>query len=935
MASKYLKLFKIPPGFEDILNDFGKEILRNKPPDIIDFGIKYFQALEEGIPFDYPDKGENLPCNYKRPTKKREIIRAINKMEMSIEDQTRFRRSMEKIDRMHTYDLPKRDPDPNAEVDGNDNVKILNVPPSNVTDKEININDYIKKDEKEKRPSKGEVVGTASRPGSNASGENEGVQIQVNKVVQERREVIQNGEVVSKEEKEDYYDDSNNEELKKKLMNEMKNVNDLENIDINEPGLTEVKVKYTEISEVNNGDVGEDDEIPSKQNEDNGVEEKEEPQKQIEDGNKKDDSTLKDEEPKQYEDNYEEGDEQEISRSKGDNGYDEDLNYEEPKDGEEEEAPNGSVNEEELKKQEKLKKDNILDLNRKKEISGENKDDDTGKGKSDKNDGKKEEDITYEEPVEDSFKQELDQSHKSDQVENSQKSNQIENSQETIKEGDEDNKDETNEKLKDKKLNEEKEDEDNKEKSKEIKDESGNNEEEQIRRRPSLMMQLSSDEEVEIVESKPDLSKITKIHAREILDSRGNPSIEVEVTLLGGVKERAMVPSGDSKGKNEAFELRDNDSRYNGKGVEKAVKNVNEIIAPIIEGMSSLKQIEIDKKLISLDGTNNKSKLGANAILGVSLAVARAGSHYLKIPFYRYIGGTNAKILPVPCMNVINGGVLAESTVDFQEYFIIPAGFTCYKEALRAGQEVFMELKNVIIKYGYDTGLGDEGSFCPSCKNGNEEPIKLINEAINNTQYKLGKQIFLGLDIASSEFYENGIYNLKRSGEGKKSSDEMIDYLEKLVNENPAIITIEDGLAESDWEGWKKLTERLGNKIQLVGDDLFCTNIKTIEKGIKEKIANSVLIKVNQVGTLSETLDAVRLAQSNNYTCMISDRSGETEDSSIADLAVGTNCGQIKSGSANRTDRMAKYNQLLRIEERLGRDAVFLGVKAFQNLKFD
>ena len=356
MASKYLKLFKIPPGFEDILNDFGKEILRNKPPDIIDFGIKYFQALEEGIPFDYPDKGENLPCNYKRPTKNREIIRAINKMEMSIEDQTRFRRSMEKIDRMHTYDLPKRDPDPNAEVDGNDNVKILNVPPSNVTDKEININDYLKRDEKEKRPSKGDVAGTASRPGSNASEENERVQIQINKVVKETREVIQNGEVVSKEEKEDYYDDSNNEELKKKLMNEMKNVNDLENIDINEPGLTEVKVKYTEISEVNNGDVGEDDEIPSKQNEDNGVEEKEEPQKQIEDGNKKEDSTPKDEEPKQYEDNYEEGDEQEISRSKGDDGYDEDLNYEEPKDGEEEEAPNGSVNEEELKKQENLKK---------------------------------------------------------------------------------------------------------------------------------------------------------------------------------------------------------------------------------------------------------------------------------------------------------------------------------------------------------------------------------------------------------------------------------------------------------------------------------------------------------------------------------------------------------------------------------------------------
>ncbi len=429
------------------------------------------------------------------------------------------------------------------------------------------------------------------------------------------------------------------------------------------------------------------------------------------------------------------------------------------------------------------------------------------------------------------------------------------------------------------------------------------------------------------------MPKIVKVHGREVLDSRGNPTVEVDVLLDDGTKARAIVPSGASTGESEALELRDGDkSRYLGKGVLKAVENVNTKLAPVVEGMEVTDQVGIDQAMLAADGTPFKKNLGANAILGVSLAVARAAAESLRMPLYRYIGGTNGKVIPTPCMNVINGGAHAESSVDFQEFFIIPAGFKTFREALRAGTECFHALRKVVKARGYETGVGDEGGFAPSCKKGNEEPLELIAEAVKRAGYKLGEQIFLGMDVASSEFYEgNGMYNLVKSGEGKKTTDEMIAFLEKLVKDYPAIITIEDGLAESDWEGWKKLTERLGKKIQLVGDDLFVTNPAFIEKGIKNDTANSVLIKVNQIGTLTETLDAIRLAQTNGYTCMVSHRSGETEDTTIADLAVAVNAGQIKTGSASRTDRMAKYNQLLRIEEELGEEARFLGVKAFKN----
>ena len=429
------------------------------------------------------------------------------------------------------------------------------------------------------------------------------------------------------------------------------------------------------------------------------------------------------------------------------------------------------------------------------------------------------------------------------------------------------------------------------------------------------------------------MAKIVKVHGREVLDSRGNPTVEVEVLLDDGTKARAIVPSGASTGESEALELRDGDkSRYLGKGVLKAVENVNTKLAPVVIGLEATDQVLVDQAMLKADGTPFKKNLGANAILGVSLAVARAAAESLKMPLYRYIGGTNGKVIPTPCMNVINGGAHAESSVDFQEFFIIPAGFKTFREALRAGTECFHALKKVVKERGYETGVGDEGGFAPSCKKGNEEPLELIAEAVAKAGYKLGEQIFLGMDVASSEFYEgNGMYNLVKSGEGKKTTDEMIAFLEKLVKDYPAIITIEDGLAESDWEGWKKLTERLGKKIQLVGDDLFVTNPAFIEKGIKNDTANSVLIKVNQIGTLTETLDAIRLAQTNGYTCMVSHRSGETEDTTIADLAVAVNAGQIKTGSASRTDRMAKYNQLLRIEEELGEEARFLGVKAFKN----
>ena len=432
------------------------------------------------------------------------------------------------------------------------------------------------------------------------------------------------------------------------------------------------------------------------------------------------------------------------------------------------------------------------------------------------------------------------------------------------------------------------------------------------------------------------MAKIIKVHGREVLDSRGNPTVEVEVWLDDGTKASAIVPSGASTGESEALELRDGDkSRYLGKGVLKAVENVNTKIAPVVEGLEATNQVLVDRTMLKLDGTPFKKNLGANAILGVSLAVARAAAQSLGMPLYRYIGGTNGKTIPTPCMNVINGGAHAQSSVDFQEFFIIPAGFDSFREALRAGTEIFHALQKVVKSHGYETGVGDEGGFAPSCKNGNEEPLALIAEAVEKAGYKLGEQIFLGMDVASSEFYEgNGVYNLVKSGEGKKTTEEMIEFLEKLVKDYPAIVTIEDGLAESDWAGWKLLTERLGKKIQLVGDDLFVTNPEFVKKGIVSGVANSVLIKVNQIGTLTETLDAIKLAQTNGYTCMVSHRSGETEDTTIADLAVAVNAGQIKTGSASRTDRMAKYNQLLRIEEELGEDSVFLGVKAFINRKF-
>ena len=431
--------------------------------------------------------------------------------------------------------------------------------------------------------------------------------------------------------------------------------------------------------------------------------------------------------------------------------------------------------------------------------------------------------------------------------------------------------------------------------------------------------------------------EITDVYAREVLDSRGNPTVEVEVTLADGTRGRAIVPSGASTGESEALELRDGDKkRYLGKGVLKAVQNVNEKIAPEIIGMDADDQVGIDKALLALDGTPFKKNLGANAMLGVSLAVARAASEFYGMPLYKYLGGVNAKVLPVPMMNVVNGGAHADSTVDFQEFFIIPAGFTTFKEALRAGVETFHALKSVLKAKGYETGVGDEGGFAPSCKEGNTEPLELIMEAITKAGYVPGKQIFLGMDVASSEFYdpETKLYTLKKSGQGTKTSAELIAWYKEMCEKYP-IITIEDGLAESDWEGWKELTKELGDKIQLVGDDLFVTNVAFLKKGIVNHVANSILIKVNQIGTLTETLDAIRLAQTNGYTCMVSHRSGETEDTTIADLSVAVNAGQIKTGSASRTDRMAKYNQLLRIEDELGDEAEFLGLKAFKRYQFE
>ncbi|WP_314720170.1 phosphopyruvate hydratase [Parvimonas micra] len=426
------------------------------------------------------------------------------------------------------------------------------------------------------------------------------------------------------------------------------------------------------------------------------------------------------------------------------------------------------------------------------------------------------------------------------------------------------------------------------------------------------------------------MSLIVEIYAREVLDSRGNPTVEVEVTTENGTVGSAIVPSGASTGVHEAVELRDGDkTRYLGKGTINAVNNVNEIIAEELIGFDVFDQVGIDRALIQIDGTENKSKLGANAILGVSMAVARAAAIESDTPLYEYIGGVNAKTLPVPMMNILNGGEHADNNVDIQEFMVMPAGACSFKEALRMGTEVFHNLKSVLKSKGYNTAVGDEGGFAPNL-NSNEEALKTIMEAIEKAGYVAGKDIFLALDVASSEMYENGKYNFK--GEGKiYSSEELVNYYCDLVEKYP-IISIEDGLSEDDWDGWKLLTEKIGNKVQLVGDDLFVTNYSRLNMGIEKGIANSILIKLNQIGTITETLDAIELAKTHGYTCVISHRSGETEDTTIADLAVAVNAGQIKTGSASRTDRICKYNQLLRIEDRLGENSKFLGLSVFYNI---
>ena len=419
--------------------------------------------------------------------------------------------------------------------------------------------------------------------------------------------------------------------------------------------------------------------------------------------------------------------------------------------------------------------------------------------------------------------------------------------------------------------------------------------------------------------------KIEKITGREILDSRGNPTVEVDILLESGVMGRASVPSGASTGENEALELRDGDKkRYGGKGVLKAVENINTIIAPALKGMSALDQIGIDHAMLALDGTKTKSKLGANAILGVSLAVAKAAANYLDIPLYRYIGGTNTYVMPVPMMNIINGGSHSDAPIAFQEFMIRPVGAASFKEGLRMGAEVFHALKKVLHDRGLSTAVGDEGGFAPNLE-GTEDALNSIIAAIKAAGYEPGKDVMIGMDCASSEFYKDGIYDYtKFEGEKgvKRTSDEQVDYLEKLINEYP-IDSIEDGMSENDWAGWKKLTDRIGNHCQLVGDDLFATNVEFLSRGIKEGCGNSILFKVNQIGSLTETLNAIEMAHRHGYTTVTSHRSGETEDATIADIAVATNSGQIKTGSLSRSDRMAKYNQLLRIEEELGDRAVY------------
>ena len=425
------------------------------------------------------------------------------------------------------------------------------------------------------------------------------------------------------------------------------------------------------------------------------------------------------------------------------------------------------------------------------------------------------------------------------------------------------------------------------------------------------------------------MREIVEVKGREILDSRGNPTVEVDVTLSSGVKGRAAVPSGASTGEHEAVELRDGEKdRYNGKGVLKAVCNVNSFISRAIKGMDALHQAEIDKAMIELDSSKNKGKLGANAILGVSLAVAKAAANFLGIPLYKYLGGINAKTLPVPMMNILNGGSHADNNVDLQEFMVMPVGAKSFSEALRMGTETFHSLKKVLSKKKYNTAVGDEGGFAPNLKS-NEEAVEVILEAIDKAGYKAGKDICLALDPAASSFYEKGKYVFKKSDGSKKSSEQMIEFYQKWVKDYP-IISIEDGLAEDDWDGWKLLTEELGGKIQLVGDDIFVTNPERLKKGIELKVANSILIKLNQIGTLTETFEAIEIAKRAGYTAVVSHRSGETEDTTISDFVVATNTGQIKTGSASRTDRIAKYNQLLRIEEELGAEARFLGKSAIK-----
>lgn len=423
------------------------------------------------------------------------------------------------------------------------------------------------------------------------------------------------------------------------------------------------------------------------------------------------------------------------------------------------------------------------------------------------------------------------------------------------------------------------------------------------------------------------MSNIAEIHARQVLDSRGNPTVEAEVLLMDGSMGRAIVPSGASTGEHEAVELRDNDKkRYLGKGVLKAVANVNGEIAEALANADAADQRALDAKMIELDGTDSKGRLGANAILAVSMAAARAAANFFELPLYRYLGGAGANTLPTPMMNILNGGAHADNNVDFQEFMVMPVGAPSFSEALRWGVEVFHTLKGVLKKRGYNTAVGDEGGFAPSVKS-NVEAIEVVLEAIQQAGYKPGEEIAIALDPAASEFFQDGKYVFKKSDKSTKSSDDMVKFWAKWAKDYP-IVSLEDGLSENDWDGWQNLTRELGGKIQLVGDDIFVTNIEILGRGIEQKVANSILIKLNQIGTVSETLDAIDLARRNGYTSVISHRSGESEDTFIADLAVATGAGQIKTGSASRTDRIAKYNQLLRIEEQLGDTARFLGLKA-------